>query len=257
MSNAAELVAPPGWRRIDILSDLHLQEDTPRTLQAFAAHLLRTPADAVLLLGDIFEVWVGDDACAQAGFEQRAAELLKTAAQLRWIGFMPGNRDFLVGPAFLQATGVHALADPATVAAFGQRLLFTHGDAWCLADTDYLAFRAQVRQPAWQQAFLARSLAERRAVARGMRQASMARAATMASETWADVDDALARDALAASPAQHLVHGHTHRPAVHDLGDGHQRWVLSDWDLDHHPEAPRAEVLVWTAAGLQRQAPVG
>jgi UDP-2,3-diacylglucosamine hydrolase len=253
MSTAAELAAPPEWRRIDILSDLHLQDDTPRTFEAFAAHLLRTPADAVLLLGDIFEAWVGDDACAEPGFEQRAAELLKAAAQQRWIGFMAGNRDFLVGPAFLAATGLHGLADPVAITAFGQRLLFTHGDAWCLADTDYLAFRAQVRQPAWQQAFLSRPLAERRAVARGMREASMARASTMAVESWADVDEQRARDELAASRAQHLVHGHTHRPALHDLHAGHQRWVLSDWDLDHG--SARAEVLAWTADGLQRQAP--
>lgn len=253
MSTAAEMAAPPGWRRIDILSDLHLQDDTPRTFAAFAAHLLHTPADAVLLLGDIFEAWVGDDACNEPGFEQRAAELLQAAAHRRWIGFMAGNRDFLVGPAFLAATGVHGLADPTAITAFGHRLLFTHGDAWCLADTGYLAFRAQVRHAGWQQAFLARPLAERRAMARGMREASMARATTMAAETWADVDGAHARSQLTASSARHLVHGHTHRPAVHDLGDGHQRWVLSDWDLDHG--APRAEVLAWTADGLQRQAP--
>jgi len=253
MSSCAAWAAPPGWRRIDILSDLHLQDDTPRTFEAFAAHLLHTPADAVLLLGDIFEAWVGDDACSEPGFEQRAADVLKAAAQRRWIGFMAGNRDFLVGPGLLRATGLHALVDPTAITAFGQTLLLTHGDAWCLADTDYLAFRSQVRDPAWQQAFLSRPLAERRAVARGMRQASMARAATMAAETWADVDAQRARQELIASGARHLVHGHTHQPAVHDLGEGHQRWVLSDWDLDHGPT--RAEVLVWTAEGLQRQAP--
>ncbi|MFZ5522344.1 MAG: UDP-2,3-diacylglucosamine diphosphatase [Pseudomonadota bacterium] len=253
MSATAELAAPPEWQRIDILSDLHLQDDTPRTFDAFAAHVQHTPADAVLLLGDIFEAWVGDDACGRPSLERRAADLLTAAARHRWIGFMAGNRDFLVGSAFLAATGLHELADPAAITAFGQRLLFTHGDAWCLADTDYLAFRAQVRHPAWQQAFLSRPLAERRAIARSMREASMARANTMTAETWADVDDQLARRELAARHARHLVHGHTHRPAVHDLGNGHQRWVLSDWDLDHG--TPRAEVLVWTADGLRRQAP--
>ena len=257
MSPCAERVAPPHWRRIDILSDLHLQADAPRTLAAFTTHLTHTPADAVLLLGDIIEVWVGDDACDDphgACFERELARRLRESARTRWIGFMPGNRDFLVGDRFLAATGLHRLDDPTCFAAFGHRLLLTHGDAWCLADTDYLAFRRQVRDPAWQQAFLSRPLHERRAVARAMREASQARMSDGGPESWADVDAARALQEVRGAGADHLIHGHTHRPAIHALDARHQRWVLSDWDLDHAPA--RAEVLVWTAEGLRREPPL-
>ena len=109
--------APADWRSIDLLSDLHLSEQTPATFAAFRAHLLHTRADAVFLLGDIFEVWIGDDA-RDAGFEAEVCALLRTAARRRTLAFLHGNRDFLVGAAMLGATGVHELADP-TVATVG------------------------------------------------------------------------------------------------------------------------------------------
>jgi UDP-2,3-diacylglucosamine hydrolase len=245
--------APEGWQAIDLLSDLHLSEHTPATFAAFRAHLLHTPADAVFLLGDIFEVWIGDDA-RDSGFAAEVCAVLAQAAERRGIAFMRGNRDFLVGAAMLAATGVRELADPTVAVAFGERLLLTHGDALCLADTDYQRFRAEVRSPAWQQAFLARPLAERRALAAGMRAESAARKRGQMPADWADVDAAAAVRWMHASAAPTLVHGHTHRPGTEWLAPGYIRHVLSDWDLDDTLH-PRAELLRWWRGGLLRTAP--
>lgn len=264
MPTCPEFVAPTEWRRIDFISDLHLQESMPRTLEAFASHLRHTPADAICLLGDIFEVWVGDDA-RTGPFEQACLHALRECARTRWVGFMAGNRDFLVGTEFLGAAGLHELADPMILQAFGQRTLLTHGDAWCLDDVDYQRFRQQVRAPDWQKAFLARPLTERRAIARQMREASEARAMQMTqaanhpgsgyTETWADVDMSTAAQWLRDNRAATLVHGHTHRPGDEPIGPGLQRLVLTDWDLDHDPTMPRAEILSWSTAGFERLPP--
>ncbi|HEV8314396.1 MAG TPA: UDP-2,3-diacylglucosamine diphosphatase, partial [Burkholderiaceae bacterium] len=177
--SVAEFKAPAHWRAIDLLSDLHLSEATPRTFDAWAAHLRHTPADAVFMLGDLFDAWVGDDA-RTSGFEYRCAEVLREAAGRRTLAFMVGNRDFLVGAELLGECGVMALADPTVLVAFGERWLLSHGDALCLEDTEYQRFRAQVRSPAWQAATLARPLAERRALAQQIRTASRERKAQMA-----------------------------------------------------------------------------
>jgi UDP-2,3-diacylglucosamine hydrolase len=127
------------------------------------------------------------------------------------------------------------------------RILLSHGDALCLDDHDYLAFRAQVRQPEWQAAFLAKPLAERQAYARDVRNKSEALKRSLTTQAaftgYADVDSQAAIAWLKAADAQVLLHGHTHKPAVHDLGDGLSRWVLSDWHADSQP--PRLEVLSW------------
>lgn len=242
---AAALQAPPGWRAIDFLSDVHLHPQHPRTAAAWAAHLAHTDADAVFMLGDLFEVWVGDDA-RQGRFE--AACLAACRAAGRPLYFMAGNRDFLLGPAALAAAGLTALADPTVLHFQGQAMLLTHGDALCLADTAYMHFRAQVRGPAWQAQFLARPLAERQALARQMRDASSAH---QAGKAWADVDADEAARWLAAAGCTTMLHGHTHRPGVHALPGGGTRHVLGDWDLDATP--PRHGVLRWSAAGLRPQ----
>ena len=250
--------APAAWRAIDLLSDVHLHADMPRTFDAWSRHLLATDADAVFILGDLFEVWVGDDARAE-GFEARCVAVLKQAAAHRTLAFMPGNRDFLVGDMLLHDAGVQRLADPTRLAAFGQGLLLTHGDALCLADDEYQRFRSLVRSAPWQREFLARPLAERRALARAMRDASAQRQAVMGTADapdWADVDESAALAWLQAADAPTLLHGHTHRPAIHALPEGRQRVVLSDWDLDF-ADPPRAGVLRLTAAGLQPVALAG
>jgi UDP-2,3-diacylglucosamine hydrolase len=248
----AEVHAPPAWRRIDFISDLHLGADTPQTFDAWAAYLQGTPAEAVFILGDLFEVWVGDDARLD-GFEARCAEVLATAARQRHIAFMVGNRDFLVGSRMLEACGVTALADPCLLTAFGQRVLLTHGDALCLADTEYQAFRSLVRSAAWQSDFLSKSLEARRRFARDVRnQSEMRKKGQPSPANWVDIDSPAALDWLQRSNAPTLIHGHTHRPATEALGVGHVRYVLSDWDLDHPPL--RAEVLRLSAEGLARLA---
>ncbi len=244
----AELVAPHTWRTVDVASDLHLHADDTDTFDAFAHYLRTTPADALLLLGDVFEVWIGDDAATPGNFESRCADLLRAASDRCAVYLQHGNRDFLLGSAFLARCDATALADPTALDLFDRRWLFSHGDALCLDDTDYLRFRAEVRTPAWQQAFLARPLAERRDLARGMRSESESR--KHAGADYADADaDAVARW-LTAAGADTLVHGHTHHPADHAVAGGRHRVVLSDWDLRAEP--PRAEVLRITAGGAVR-----
>ncbi|QFZ87763.1 UDP-2,3-diacylglucosamine diphosphatase [Variovorax paradoxus] len=251
MANPAfsELVAPPAWRTVDLISDLHLQASELATFEAWQGYLQTTPADALVILGDLFEVWVGDDAADQPGFEAQCVELLQRAAQRMPVFFMHGNRDFLVGKAFAAQCGLTLLDDPTVLVLHGERWLLSHGDALCLDDTEYLQFRAQVRTPEWQAAFLARPLEERRALARAIRTQSEDRKRDP-SALWADVDANAAREWLQRAGASALIHGHTHRPAVHDLGHGLRRIVLSDWDVAAHP--PRAQLLCLSAAGAQR-----
>jgi len=251
----AELAAPPSWRTVDFISDLHLNADEPATFTAWQAYLRETPADAVFILGDLFEVWVGDDAAsaglpspAEASFENRCASVLAQAGRRLALFFMHGNRDFLVGKALMSACRATLLDDPTVLGFAGRRWLLSHGDALCLDDTDYMAFRRQVRSPGWQQAFLAQPLAERQATAREIRRQSEAR--KRSSMDYADVDPSAARQWLKAAHALTLIHGHTHKPALHDLGDGLSRVVLSDWDAQ--ATMPRAEVLRLRSSGLER-----
>jgi UDP-2,3-diacylglucosamine hydrolase len=198
-----------------------------------------TQADALFLLGDVFEAWVGDDVLAAGGFEAECAEVLRATAQRIPLFFIAGNRDFLVGAGLARATGLTVLPDP-TVLAFGERRwLLSHGDALCLGDAEYQAFRRQVRGAAWQQGFLAQPLSVRQAVARGLRKESEALKAS--DRVYSDVDAAAALQWLQAARAQVLVHGHTHKPGEHALDARHRRIVLADWDADAVP--PRLEAL--------------
>jgi UDP-2,3-diacylglucosamine hydrolase len=242
-----ELHAPPSWRTVDIISDLHLQADEPATFEAWRRYLRETPAGAVFILGDLFEVWIGDDAALAPGFAGDCAAVLQAASGRLAVFFMHGNRDFLVGDGFLQSCHTTALADPTVLSFAGQRWLLTHGDALCLADTDYMKFREQVRSPAWQREFLAKPLAERQAIARNLRAESEAR--KRSSVRYADVDSIAAGALLDAADAQVLIHGHTHRPADHALG-GRKRIVLSDWDAASTP--PRLQALRLSESGAQR-----
>ena len=245
------LEAPAAWRCIDFISDLHLDPGQPLTWRCCEAYLAQTPADAVFILGDLFEVWVGDDVLTQPGFEAECAAVMHAASQRLGLYFMHGNRDFLAGDGLMDATGATLLQDPTVLVLHGQRFVLTHGDALCLDDHDYMAFRAQVRTPSWQQGFLAQPLAQRQAVARGLREASESRKRSNASD-YADVDTPAARAWLAKAQAGTMIHGHTHKPAAHDLGGGMQRVVLSDWDAAAQPA--RLEVLRLDSGGLHRLA---
>lgn len=250
MPLAAELHAPPSWRAVDFISDLHLQLKQPATFEAWRGYMASTPADAVFILGDLFEAWVGDDCVGHIPpqFEDSCAEVLSSAGQRLALYFMHGNRDFLVGQALIRRCHAKLLDDPTVLSWGGQRWLLSHGDALCTGDTDYLKFRQLVRSPGWQDAFLAKTLAERQAIARSLRQQSESR--KKSGVTDADVDADTARQWLQMADAPCLIHGHTHRPAEHELGHGLCRIVLSDWDLSALP--PRAQVLRLSAASWQR-----
>ncbi len=239
----AVLQAPAHWRVVDFISDLHLQASEPQTVQAWRDYLTGCPADAVFMLGDIFEVWVGDDGLdgddEDARFERECVAVMHAAGERHALFLMHGNRDFLLGPAVAQRARCTLLSDPTALYFGGRHWLLTHGDALCLDDREYMAFRAQVRAEAWQQAFLAQPLAQRRQIARGLRQHSEER--KRSGVTYADVDARLACEWLQAAQAGTLIHGHTHQPADHVVGAGLVRHVLSDWDLEASP--PRAEVL--------------
>lgn len=247
-----EIIALATWRSIDFISDLHLAEDTPHAFAAWREYMLHTIADAIFILGDLFEAWVGDDA-RHEGFGARAAAVLTQVAARRSVACMVGNRDFLLGAEMLAACGVIALPDPSVLTAFGEKVLLSHGDAWCIADLEYQQFRRQVRDPAWQAQVLARPLAERRVLARSMRSQSEVMAANHQKASF-DVDTDTALRWMAHTDAPTLVHGHTHRPATEALAPGRVRHVLSDWDLDHG-SLPRAEVLRWRPGRWVRIAP--
>lgn len=242
---------PAGVASVEFLSDLHLDPARPRTLAVLDAYLAGSQAGAIAILGDLFEVWVGDDA-RWGEHEAACLDVLRRAARRSPMACMVGNRDFLLGQDFFAATGLSPLADATLVTLSGApRTLLTHGDALCLDDRTYLDFRAQVRSPAWQSDFLARPLVERQALARQMRAASEQRRQSRTPEAYGDVDAVAARHCLRQSGASILLHGHTHRPGRHDLGDGLSRWVLSDWEFDGD-EAPRGDVLRLDARGLSR-----
>lgn len=251
----AQLDAPPHWRAVEFISDLHLSPATPRSTAAWRRYLHETDADAVLLLGDVFEVWIGDDAADAPGFEAEAVATLADSAARRWTGFMAGNRDFLLGDALLARCGVHRLADPTRLAFGDHPFLLSHGDLLCLGDTAYQRFRTEVRGAAWQARFLAQPLAERWVHARAMRDASEELKRRASPADWADVDNDSAAQWLRAAACSTLIHGHTHRPGRVALGAGLQREVLSDWDFDSSG-AERGQVLRLTRDGaLQRRAP--
>jgi len=243
----AELQAPASWRAADVISDLHLHAADPATFEAWRRYMRETPADALFILGDLFDVWVGDDAAGEPGFAADCAAVIQATAGRAAVFFMHGNRDFLVGEGFLQACRTTLLPDPTVLGFAGHRWLLTHGDALCLADTEYMRFRGQVRAPSWQSDFLAKPLAQRQSIARDLRAQSEARKRSLAE--YPDVDGAAAAAWLEAADAQVLIHGHTHRPADHDL-QGRRRIVLSDWDAGSNP--PRLQALRLTAGAARR-----
>lgn len=249
----AELTAPLSWRTVDFISDLHLHASEPATFTAWQRYMESTPADAVFILGDLFEVWIGDDAVGndKTGFESQCAQVLGRAARRLPVFFMHGNRDFLVGQELMKLCNATLLDDPTVLVFGGARWLLSHSDALCIDDVDYMQFRQQVRSPQWQRDFLAKPLAERQAIAGALRQQSEAKKKSGA--LYADVDAPSARQWLLAANAGTLIHGHTHKPAEHDLLDSLRRVVLSDWHIDADGANPsRAQVMRLSAAGLQR-----
>jgi UDP-2,3-diacylglucosamine hydrolase len=238
------------WRQIDFISDLHLHAGDAPTFGAWQHYLQHTTAQAVFVLGDLFEVWVGDDvlstpdttATADNAFERTCAQVLHQASHRLDLFFLCGNRDFLVGPRCLQACAMQGLDDPCVLELGSSRWLLSHGDALCLDDAAYQQFRTLVRSPAWRAAFLAQPLAERQASARALRARSEQH--KRAHPVLVDVDAQAAQQWLRDAGASVLIHGHTHQPADHMLTGELRRIVLCDWDLQATPA--RAQVVrVW------------
>ena len=223
---------PHAW----LISDLHLDESRP-ALTRILIDFLRTTATrapALFLLGDIFEAWVGDD--DDQPLVARVADALHAvAASGTAVYFMHGNRDFLLGDAYARRAGMQLLDDPLRLNLGGVATVLSHGDALCTDDVAYQAFRAQSRSAAWQASILAMPLAERRALARQLRQQSVAAQHQMMADGMplSDVNAQAVMTLMQAHGVSRLIHGHTHRPDHHRwvLPDGGpaERIVLSDW----------------------------
>ena len=214
------------------ISDLHLDDSRPRIVGAFETLLAGEArhADALYILGDLFESFIGDDDDAQLN-----ARVARATRRLRDAGvpvyFMPGNRDFLLGPDYAERAGMSLLADPAVVELSGERVLLMHGDTLCTDDVAYLKFRALVHDPHWQRGFLAKPLAERREFAAQARGESRKQTAMKPAQIM-DVNQIAVESAMRQHGVRRLIHGHTHRPATHRFGlDGinAERIVLGDW----------------------------
>ncbi len=216
-----------------LISDLHLSADRPEVFSAFAKFLATTAAqsEALYILGDLFEYWAGDDDIDDP-FNQQVIQALATL-NLRGvvIYLMHGNRDFLMGQALAAASGAQLLPDPSIIDMHGVPTLLMHGDTLCTDDTDYMAFRAQVREPAWQGQFLSQPLAQRKEQIEKLREQSRLAQSSKTPEIM-DVNIAAVDNALRNHAYPRLIHGHTHRPALHVYevdGKFCQRWVLPDW----------------------------
>ncbi|MAY42628.1 UDP-2,3-diacylglucosamine diphosphatase [Neptuniibacter sp. UBA847] len=215
------------------ISDLHLKPERPDLARAFSYFLSHTAkdADALYLLGDIFDAWIGDDAPVP-GIEPLVAQLKALSESGCKIYFQHGNRDFLVGKAFTDMIGAELLTEKVVHELSIGNALILHGDQLCIDDTDYMQFRAMVRNPLWQQQMLSKSVAERIEMARQMRAASKEQTAAK-DEYITDVNPAEVNTYLKDADVALMIHGHTHRPMVHSIdNDGQQatRIVLGDWE---------------------------
>jgi UDP-2,3-diacylglucosamine hydrolase len=207
-------------------------------------------AEELYILGDLFETWIGDDDI-DAPFNAEIVAALRAASEAGVkISALHGNRDFLLGAGFTAASSVRLIDDPYVLSTAEWQFVLSHGDALCLDDTAYMAFRTQVRNPQWQAGLLAKPLDERRAIAAHMREVSEA-SQRGKENPYTDLEPDATDDFLREHGYATFIHGHTHQPATHDhIVDGiHvERWVLADW----HEEC--GECLVWDGETLCREA---
>lgn len=215
------------------ISDLHLDPSRPATVRAFFDFLLEdaVDADALYILGDFFEAWIGDD-----NDSELAQSVSKALYQLSLtntpIYIQHGNRDFLLGDLFCSMSGCTLLPDPYIVELYGKPVLLMHGDSLCTDDTKYMELRSMLRSQAWQTQFLSQSIEQRNHVAQQLRSASK-KANSNKPEDIMDVNTTAVEDAFKSDTADLLIHGHTHRPNIHDHLINNRvvkRVVLGDWD---------------------------
>ncbi len=216
------------------ISDLHLDAERPEITELFGEFIEREArkAKALYILGDLFEAWVGDDDPTDVG--TFVAEKLKALSDDGVpVYFIRGNRDFLVGNAYARRAGMTILPDPAVILLHGTPTLIGHGDVMCTDDLAYQQFRTQTRDPRWQAQFLSQPVAARLAFAAQARAASQARfgelQASGTSETITDVSPVTVASTFALYGVGRMIHGHTHRPAIHNEANGCSRIVLGDW----------------------------
>lgn len=213
------------------ISDLHLDEQRPQ-ITALFLHFLgegAKGADRLYILGDLFESWIGDDHITDLG--ETVALALKRLSHTVAIYFMHGNRDFLLGQSYAEKAGVTLLEDPTIIGLGDLPALITHGDSLCTDDEHYQQIRAELRDPEWQRQFLAQSIDQRLSFAEQARAESSAYT-SQASSTIMDVNAVAVEKAMTAANVSCLVHGHTHRPDLHDFileGKTARRLVLGDW----------------------------
>jgi UDP-2,3-diacylglucosamine hydrolase len=214
------------------ISDLHLCGSRPEICRIFFDFLAGPArrAEALYILGDLFEYWAGDEDVDDS-FNAGIVDALRTCAAHVTVHLMHGNRDFLLGDRFARAAAVQLIEDPVLIDCDGVPTLLTHGDALCTDDAGYMRFRAEVRSRQWIEAFLATALTERKTKIEALRRESEAEKTRKPSEIM-DVNAAAVATLLREHGYPRLIHGHTHRPAIHEhLVDGHrcERWVLADW----------------------------
>lgn len=210
------------------ISDLHLNSARPGISRAFA-HFLDNNLDCerLYILGDLFDAWVGDDDDSAIALE--TARLLRSfSAAGPQLFLMQGNRDFMLGNEYCKAAGGQLIADPTVIELDGVPTLLVHGDSLCTADTEYQAFRAMTRDPKWQAEALSHSLQDRRAFAGQLRSMSKESNSNKAEDIM-DVSGDAVVEAMRSHGVKQVIHGHTHRPARHEVSSG-TRWVLGDWD---------------------------
>ena len=222
------------------ISDLHLQPALPETTRAFL-DFLKTQGqqtERLYILGDLFEYWAGDDDMDSEYLKTIVGALRSLADSGTAVFWICGNRDFLTGNRFLEATGAQALPEPAVVDLAGKKIALVHGDAQCTDDHAYMQFRTMVRNPLWQKQFLGMPLAQRKALIAGMREDSQ-KGNREKSMQMMDVNAAAIDALFTQTGATVLIHGHTHHPGDHVPRPNNidcTRMVLSDWNLDAEPK---------------------
>jgi len=219
------------------ISDLHLAAERPDANEQFFRFLRdeASRAQVLYVLGDLFEYWPGDDELEDRAGDPLAGEVVQGFRRLADTGIsvhiMHGNRDFLVGKGFFAASGARFLDDPSVVRLAGQPVALMHGDMLCTDDVDYQAWRRTARSETWQREFLAKPLSARHEAIRGLREKSKEVIAVKPAEIM-DVNADAVRDAFRRHGVHRMIHGHTHRPARHEIevdGARCERWVLPDW----------------------------
>lgn len=215
------------------ISDLHLCASRPHIKRLFFEFLESTVRDAkqLYILGDFFEYWAGDDDIDDPFNRSIIDAVAKLSSSHVAVYLMHGNRDFLIGEAFCRASGATLLPDPSLIDLNGTRTLLMHGDTLCTDDVEYQNFRKQVRDPHWQQEFLSQPLAQRKAIIEDLRRRSENEKQTKPTEIM-DVTRSSVEAVLREHAYPRLIHGHTHRPALHHHtvdGKTCERWVLRDW----------------------------